>query len=218
MAIRAEGQEAGRRFPRRPGEETKGMSVRVPLLGAALVVGLATTAGAGDLGYPASALGEFSAKPRTSFDNAPPIVAPLPIPLVAEQAAAPAPPSAASPSAPAPMVRAEAVDPAPSEGQESSPQPSSSEAASTPSAGLDEYEARCFVKLDGRVVIAKPCRILRDKDKEVIFEIDEGPLTLKLRQGRVWTARLKDRDLGAVYKTGPCWGAKGFYACDRGRI
>ncbi len=68
------------------------------------------------------------------------------------------------------------------------------------------------------MVIAKPCRILRDKDKEVIFEIDEGPLTIKLRQGRVWTARLKDRDLGAVYKTGPCWGAKGFYACDRGRI
>ena len=67
-------------------------------------------------------------------------------------------------------------------------------------------------------MIAKPCRILRDKDKEVIFEIDEGPLTIKLRQGRVWTARLKDRDLGAVYKTGPCWGAKGFYACDRGRI
>lgn len=197
------------------------MSVRVSLLGAALGVGLATTAGAGDLGYPASALGEFSAKPRTSFDNAPPIAAPpLAMPLATEQTAAPAPtpapapapvpaasaaPAPAAPASPA-LVEAEAVE------------PPSSEPESTSSTGLDEYEARCFVKLEGHVVIAKPCRILRDKDKEVIFEIDEGPLTIKLRQGRVWTARLKDRDLGAVYKTGPCWGAKGFYACDRGRI
>jgi len=194
------------------------MRLGFPLLGAAFGVGLATTAGAGDLGYPASALGEFSAKPRTSFDNAPPIVAPLAIPLVTEHTAAPAPvpPPAASPSAaPAPMAQAEAVEPPP---QPPPQEPAPSAASSGPSTGLDEYEARCFVKIDGRVVIGKPCRILRDKDKEVIFEIDDGPLTIKLRQGRVWTARLKDRDFGNVYKTGPCWGAKGFYACDRGRI
>ncbi|MBG0809554.1 hypothetical protein IY145_09200 [Methylosinus sp. H3A] len=185
------------------------MKLRFPLLGAVFGVGLATTAGAGDLGYPASALGEFSAKPRTTFDNAPPIVAPFAVPLAADQSAAPAAPPASSAAA-APLAQAE------TEAVESPPSPS--DPPPTASAGLDEYEARCFVKLEGRVVIAKPCRILRDKDREVIFEIDEGPLTIKLRQGRVWTARLKDRDLGNVYRTGPCWGAKGFYACDRGRI
>ncbi|HEY8064097.1 MAG TPA: hypothetical protein VIF40_05130 [Methylosinus sp.] len=195
------------------------MSVRVSLLGAALGVGLATTAGAGDLGYPASALGEFSAKPRTSFDNAPPIAAPpLAMPLAAEQTAAPAPAPAPAAPAPAPAAPAPAAPASPTLVEAEAVEPPSSEPESTSSTGLDEYEARCFVKLEGRVVIAKPCRILRAKDKEVIFEIDEGPLTIKLRQGRVWTARLKDRDLGAVYKTGSCWGAKGFYACDRGRI
>jgi hypothetical protein len=42
-------------------------------------------------------------------------------------------------------------------------------------------------------------------------------LTIDQRQGRVWTARLDARSFGNVYKTGECWGAKGFYVCDRGR-
>lgn len=206
------------------------MSVRFPtLLGATMGVGLASAAGAGDLGYPASALGEFSAKPRSSFDNAPPLAAapltaaPSAIPLSSDQAASrgvsPAPVAQSEPEATAPSPQGSS--PQGSSSQETSP-PDQTPASPAPApqslATLDEYEARCFVKIDGRVLIAKTCRILRDKDKEVIFEIDDGPLTIKLRQGRVWTARLKDRDFGNVYKTGSCWGAQGFYACDRGRI
>ncbi|WP_159730483.1 hypothetical protein [Methylosinus sp. Ce-a6] len=211
------------------------MSVRFPtLLGATMGVGLASAAGAGDLGYPASALGEFSAKPRSSFDNAPPLAAapltaaPLAIPLSSDQAASrgvsPAPVAQSEPetTAPSPQGSSSQEDsPQETSPQESRPHdqtPASPAPAPQSPATLDEYEARCFVKIDGRVLIAKTCRILRDKDKEVIFEIDDGPLTIKLRQGRVWTARLKDRDFGNVYKTGSCWGAQGFYACDRGRI
>lgn len=210
------------------------MSVRHPLSGALLAAGLAaTTAMAGDLGYPASALGEFSSKPRSAFDSAPPLAAPFVLPADPEQTAttAPAQPPAQAPAqapiqvpaqapvrapvrAPAPLPAAAAPAPV-AEAEESAPPPS--DTASAPAGALDEYEARCFVKLLGRVVTAKACRILREP-KEVIFEIEEGPLTIKLRQGRVWTARLKDRDLGNVYQTGPCWGAKGFYACDRGKL
>ncbi|WP_161912217.1 hypothetical protein [Methylosinus sp. C49] len=194
------------------------MSVRPALAGALLAAGLAaTTAVAGDLGYPASALGEFSSKPRGAFDNAPPLAAPFVPPADPEPTATTAP---AQPPVRAP-VRAHAPPPAAAapapvaEAEEPAPPPS--DPAPAPAGALEEYEARCFVKLQGRVVIAKSCRILREP-KEVIFEIEEGPLTIKLRQGRVWTARLKDRDLGAVYQTGPCWGAKGFYACDRGKL
>ncbi|WP_026191580.1 hypothetical protein [Methylosinus sp. LW4] len=212
------------------------MSVRHALPGALLAAGLVAAAPgvAGDLGYPASALGEFSGKPRSAFDNAPPLAAPFVPSADPEQTGTTAPAQAPVPApvqAPAQVpaqapVRAPVRAPAPrpaaapapvAEAEEPAETPPS-ETGSAPSTGaLEEYEARCFVKLQGRVVIAKSCRILREP-KEVIFEIDEGPLTIKLRQGRVWTARLKDRDLGAVYQTGPCWGAKGFYACDRGRI
>lgn len=73
------------------------------------------------------------------------------------------------------------------------------------------------MKIDGKVLESRGCRILREGGKSVVFQIAEGALTIDLRQGRVWTARLEGRDFGNVYKTGECWGAKGFYACDRGR-
>lgn len=105
-----------------------------------------------------------------------------------------------------PVAVAPDIVPAPAPAQTPAPAPT-----------YDEYEAQCFVKIDGRVVIGRVCSILREKEKSVTFELTEGPLTLTFRQGRVWTARLGDREFGNVYKTGSCWGAHGFYACDRGR-
>lgn len=192
---------------------------RALLLGATIGAGLASGAAAGELGFPGSALEEFAKKERPpSFHMAPPIatgsiaapsaiVAPALAPSPAEQATPTEEPAspAQSPSAPASPTKP-AARPA--------PRPPAQETATT---GLDEYEARCFVKIDGKVVVARGCRILREGGKSVVFEIEDGPLTIDLRQGRVWTARLKERDFGTVYKTGECWGAKGFYACDRGR-
>lgn len=121
--------------------------------------------------------------------------------------------------APAPREKEPAPpQPVPPPAREASAEPSPPAArAAEPAPTLDEYEASCFVKIDGRVLVSKTCRILREREKSVVFEIDEGPLTLDYRQGRTWTARLAERDIGNVYKTGNCWGAHGFYACDRGR-
>jgi hypothetical protein len=167
--------------------------------GVALLLGIAAgaPAGAGELGYPGSALAEFAGKPRPSFDEAPPVAA-------GGSQSAPKPP-------PEPAPAAEPVPAAP-------PSPTAPAAAEAPlDATFDEYEARCFVKIDGNVVTSKVCRILREKDKSFVFQLAEGALTITHRHGRVWTARLGSRDFGNVYKTGSCWGAHGFYACDRGR-
>jgi hypothetical protein len=169
-----------------------GGSVVVAALGADLAL-------AGELGFPASALGEFAEKNRPSFETAPPFAAGVATPAIM----APAPPPEAPAAAPVPA---------------SPPEPSPAVRAAPEATGaLDEYEARCFVKIDGKVVVSHSCRILRDGGKSVVFEIEDGPLTIDQRQGRVWSARLKDRDFGNVYKTGECWGAQGFYVCDRGR-
>jgi hypothetical protein len=167
---------------------------------AAIGVGFAFVASAGELGFPASALGEFAEKNRPSFETAPPLAPGAAAPAILAPAPPPDPPAAeAAPSSPP-----EAPPPAARPAQEGT-------------GAMDEYEARCFVKIDGKVLVSRSCRILRDGVKSVVFEIDDGPLTIDQRQGRVWTARLKDRDFGNVYKTGECWGAHGFYACDRGR-
>jgi hypothetical protein len=161
---------------------------------AGAAIGIAFGACAGELGFPASALGEFAGKDRPSFQAAPSL----------------APGSAVAPAIVAP--------PAPAASVPASPPPVASRGPARETVtGLDEYEARCFVKIDGKVLVSRGCRILRDGAKSVVFEIDDGALTIDLRQGRVWTARLEGRDFGNVYKTGECWGAQGFYACDRGR-
>ncbi|MBY6241760.1 hypothetical protein [Methylosinus sp. Sm6] len=194
-ADRGDGQEGrgqeGRRQDgrrRRVGLATNGAA----LAGAATGLGLAFGALASELGFPASALGEFADKGRPGFETAPPLAAGSFAPAIV---APPAPTAETAPPAPAPPARA----------------------ASVRASGMDEYEARCFVKIDGKVLVSRSCRILRDGEKSVVFQIDDGPITIDQRQGRVWTARLESRDFGNVYKNGECWAARGFYVCDRGR-
>ncbi|PWB79564.1 MAG: hypothetical protein C3F11_20440 [Methylocystaceae bacterium] len=81
----------------------------------------------------------------------------------------------------------------------------------------EEYLANCFVRVGGRVLVSGPCRILREKDKSVTFELTDKPLVVSFQRSRTWTATLGDRELGKVYKRGDCWGGKGVYACDRGK-
>ncbi|PPD42719.1 MAG: hypothetical protein CTY15_11785 [Methylocystis sp.] len=75
--------------------------------------------------------------------------------------------------------------------------------------------AKCYFKLSGRVQNSGPCRVSRT-DKAVVFQLPGKPLQIAQIRGRVWSATLGGRSLGKVYKTGACWGAKGFYACDNG--
>jgi hypothetical protein len=196
------------------------------LLGAAAALGLAFGAGAGELGFPASALGEFAEKQRPSFEAAPSLAPGAPLvldavpPASAPPAATSSPAAASSPAgAPAAAAPAEASTPAPAPPAASrqAAHEAPAETLDRTGSALDEYEARCFVKIDGKVLESRGCRILRDGSKSVVFQIAEGALTIDQRQGRVWTARLDARSFGNVYKTGECWGAKGFYVCDRGR-
>jgi hypothetical protein len=49
----------------------------------------------------------------------------------------------------------------------------------------------------------------------VTFEFPGRSLEIVQKHDRVWVATLGGRTLGPVYKSGSCWGAKGFYACEK---
>ncbi|WP_424363119.1 hypothetical protein [Methylocystis parvus] len=77
--------------------------------------------------------------------------------------------------------------------------------------------AKCYLKLSGKVQNSGACRV-NHAGESVIFHLPGKPLELAHDRGRVWTATLGGRNLGKVYKNkdAPCWGAKGFYACENG--
>ncbi len=75
--------------------------------------------------------------------------------------------------------------------------------------------AHCYLKLSGRVQSSGSCRVRRTEDS-VILELPGKPLQIAHAHGRVWTATLGGRSLGRVYRSGACWGARGFYACENG--
>ncbi|QGM96156.1 hypothetical protein [Methylocystis parvus] len=79
------------------------------------------------------------------------------------------------------------------------------------------HMAKCFLKLSGRVQNSGACRVDHD-GSSVVFHLPGKPLEIVQQNGRVWTATLGGRSLGKVYrnKSAPCWGAKGFYACENG--
>jgi hypothetical protein len=74
--------------------------------------------------------------------------------------------------------------------------------------------AKCFVKLAGRVQSSGACRVSHT-DALVIFDLSGKALEITHSHGRVWTAQFGGRSLGKVFKTGACWGGKGFYACEK---
>lgn len=75
--------------------------------------------------------------------------------------------------------------------------------------------AHCYLKLSGRVQSSGSCMVRRTEDS-VILDLPGKPLEIAHAHGRVWTATLGGRALGKVYRSGACWGARGFYACENG--
>ncbi|MEK4035177.1 hypothetical protein WOC76_07785 [Methylocystis sp. IM3] len=120
----------------------------------------------------------------------------------AQKAAAAAPP----PVIEAAPARAEEA-PAP----EAAPVPPRAEAKSEDRGRI----AHCYLKLAGRVQSSGSCRVRRTEES-VILELPGKPLEIAHAHGRVWTAALGGRALGNVYRSGSCWGARGFYACEKG--
>ncbi|WP_281928151.1 hypothetical protein [Methylocystis iwaonis] len=103
------------------------------------------------------------------------------------------------PAAPAPQAKAEPASPA--------------RQAEAPAD--DAHMAKCYLKLSGRVQNSGSCKVHHTAEA-VTFDLPGKPLEIAHKHGRVWTATLGGRNLGQVYKTGACWGAKGFYACENG--
>lgn len=131
--------------------------------------------------------------------------------LVARQEAAP-PPEARAYEAPAAPVPAPAAAAAPAVVEKPGDEPATPEAHKTEEAGR---MAKCFLKLSGRVQNSGACRV-DHTGAAVVFHLPGKTLEIAHNAGRVWTATLGGRHLGKVYRTGACWGAKGFYACENG--
>ncbi len=130
------------------------------------------------LSNPAAISALDQARPKTAFDDAPPL-------------------DMAAPPQPASVERAEPA-------REVEP------------AGA-RRQARCFVKVDGRVIFEHACPVLQPKQSTLMLDLGERPLVLSLGHGRTWTATLGGRSLGKVYKAGHCWGRrKEVYICAYG--
>lgn len=80
----------------------------------------------------------------------------------------------------------------------------------------DEYVAKCFVKVDGRVHANGSCRVLRTEGRKVTFELAGKPVTISFDHGRTWLATLGSRELGKVYRRGSCWASRQVYICENG--
>lgn len=109
--------------------------------------------------------------------------------------------------------------------QTTAPEPEAKQEAALPkksaeapkAAAEDAHTAKCYLKLAGRVQSSGPCTVHHTAEA-VTFDLPGKPLEIAHKHGRVWTATLGGRNLGQVYrnKSAPCWGAKGFYACENG--
>lgn len=120
--------------------------------------------------------------------------------------------------APPPLPQDASAYEAPTAAAEPKAVASANEEAAPPESAKDDVGTRmskCFVRLSGRVQTSGPCRVSRTGES-VTFQLPGKSLTLAHGHGRVWTATLGGRNLGKVYKSGACWGAKGVYVCDKG--
>jgi len=165
---------------------------------------------------PATSESLLDARPMAETASAPAAMASAPEPL--------APPSAdmreklvaRQDAAPPTETRAEAVS-APAV----TPKPEEPAVVETPADEMKTDEggrtAKCYLKLSGRVQSSGACKVTHTGGT-VVFHLPGKPLEIVQQNGRVWTATLGGRSLGKVYrnKSAPCWGARGFYACENG--
>jgi hypothetical protein len=136
--------------------------------------------------------------------------------LPAPVAAAPAAPAASVTALdPAPAIAEARADPAPVEAPKkpvvATPTQKASSAASE---NVDaKTAARCFVKVDGKVIAGHGCPV-QHAGKRVVFALAGKPVTVTLNHGRVWSASMGGVSLGKVFKTGSCWGSERAYICE----
>jgi hypothetical protein len=121
-----------------------------------------------------------------------------------------------APAAPAPQAAIEQPPSAPEPAQAMKEEAAAPEKLDeAPKAEESGRTAKCYFKLSGRVQNSGTCRV-QHSGESVVFQFPGKPLEIAHNHGRVWIATLGGRNLGKVYKSGACWGARGFYACENG--
>ncbi|MBG0798813.1 hypothetical protein IYX23_14150 [Methylocystis sp. L43] len=68
--------------------------------------------------------------------------------------------------------------------------------------------AKCFVKVDGRVLFERSCMLRQPRRSTLTLNAGDDAVVLTQDHGRTWTASLGGRSLGKVYRTGECWGRR----------
>ncbi|MGB5086164.1 MAG: hypothetical protein WBO09_16535 [Methylocystis silviterrae] len=68
--------------------------------------------------------------------------------------------------------------------------------------------AKCFVKIDGRVLFERSCMLRQPGRSTLTLNAGADAVVLTQDHGRTWTASLGGRSLGKVYRTGECWGRR----------
>lgn len=68
--------------------------------------------------------------------------------------------------------------------------------------------AKCFVKVDGRVLFERSCLLRQPGRSTLTLNAGDDAVVLTQDHGRTWTASLGGRSLGKVYRTGECWGRR----------
>lgn len=146
----------------------------------------------------------------TPIANAPAPLPPPPVELREKLAAPVEAPAAVAAKAPEPQPA-----PVAEQAEASPPEAAATEAKADAVEGNSVRTAHCYVKLGGRVETNASCRV-EITDNGIIFRLPGKPLEITHEHGRTWNATLGGRSLGKVYKSGSCWGSRGFYACKKG--
>lgn len=68
--------------------------------------------------------------------------------------------------------------------------------------------AKCFVKIDGRVLFERSCMLRQPRRSTLTLNAGDDAVVLTQDHGRTWTASLGGRSLGKVYRSGECWGRR----------
>lgn len=149
-----------------------------------------------------------------------PLPEPLPPPIARARTPDPAPVQESAPvgalDEAQPQVGVERA--APAEAAEPPASPRAAVASRTEEKPSNEARRRqCLVKVDGSVLFDRGCTLRQPSRSTVTFDAGGENVVLTLERGRTWTARLGDRSLGKVYRTGECWGRRReVYICAKG--
>ncbi len=110
-------------------------------------------------------------------------------------------------------ARAQAIAVAP----EASTQPASQTDAPAPAHQVLHRQAKCLVKVSGRVLFDRACSIQRPQAQGMTLDFNGRSVVVSFSHGETWTAMMDGRSLGNVYKSGSCWGRrKEVYICADG--